>query len=122
MDANTALQALMQQTGLRPTLFASNSRYYGLDTATLTAADGTVVAYVKRRFVPAPETLATSGYLTFSQGDRLDNLAAKYLGDPEQYWRICDANRAMRPEELVESIGRVLRVALASGVPGVNNA
>ena len=27
---------------------------------------------------------------------------AQYLGDPEQFWRICDANGAMRPEELTE--------------------
>jgi len=122
MDANAALQALMQQTGLRPTLFAPNSRYYGLETGMLLAADGTTVAYVRRRFVPAPESLATAGYVVIGQGDRLDNLATKHLGDPEQYWRLCDANRAMRPEELVETIGRVLRVALASGVPGVTGA
>ena len=39
------------------------------------------------------------------QGDRLDNITAKYLGDPEQFWRMCDANGAMRPEELTETIG-----------------
>ena len=33
------------------------------------------------------------------QVDRLDVMAAQYLGDPELFWRICDANGAMRPEE-----------------------
>jgi nucleoid-associated protein YgaU len=122
MDPNAALLTLMQQTALRPTLFAANSRYYGLDIGTLTAADGTLVAYVRRRFVPVPESLTTAGFHTVVQGDRLDNLAAKYVGDPEQYWRICDANRAMRPEELIEAPGRALRIALASGVPGVTGA
>ena len=36
-------------------------------------------------------------------GDRLDNVSAQYLGDPEQFWRLCDANNAMEPEELTES-------------------
>lgn len=34
--------------------------------------------------------------------DRLDILAATYLGDPHQYWRIADANPAVAPEQLVE--------------------
>jgi nucleoid-associated protein YgaU len=46
------------------------------------------------------------------QGDRLDNLAARYLGDPEQFWKICDANNVLRPDELTEEIGRVVRIAL----------
>ena len=52
------------------------------------------------------------------QGDRLDNITARYLGDPEQFWRVCDANRAMRPEELTEEIGRRLRITLPEGIPG----
>jgi hypothetical protein len=122
IDPNAALQGLMQQIGLKPSLFAPNSRYYGLDTATLTAADGTTIVYLRRRFLPAPESLATAGLIVVAQGDRLDNIAAKYLGDPELYWRICDANRAMRPDELIEVIGRQLRIALPQGVPGVSGA
>jgi hypothetical protein len=56
------------------------------------------------------------------QGDRLDNIAALYLGDPEQFWRICDANAAMRPNELTETIGRRLRITLPEGIPGTSNA
>jgi hypothetical protein len=44
------------------------------------------------------------------QGDRLDNLAARYVGDPEQFWRICDANDIMRPEELTEEVGRTFKI------------
>jgi hypothetical protein len=55
-------------------------------------------------------------------GDRLDNLAARHLGDPQQYWRICDANRAVRPDELIETLGRALRITLPEGVPGVPDA
>jgi nucleoid-associated protein YgaU len=35
-------------------------------------------------------------------GDRLDLLAARYFGDPFQYWRIVDANPAFTPEQLLE--------------------
>ena len=36
-----------------------------------------------------------------SQGDRLDLIAAKYLGDPLIFWLICDANGAIDPNDLV---------------------
>jgi hypothetical protein len=56
------------------------------------------------------------------QGDRLDNVAAKYLGDPEQFWRLCDANGAIRPDELTETIGNKIRITLPQGIPGPKNA
>jgi hypothetical protein len=49
---------------------------------------------------------------TVTQGDRLDNLAARYVGDPEQFWRICDANDVLRPEDLTEEAGRAIRIGL----------
>jgi hypothetical protein len=39
------------------------------------------------------------------QGDRLDNLAARYFGDAELYWRLCDANGAVRPTGAYRSAG-----------------
>jgi gamma-glutamyltranspeptidase/glutathione hydrolase len=47
---------------------------------------------------------------------------AQYLGDPEQFWRLCDANAAMHPEELTDAIGRTLRITLPEGIPGAPNA
>ncbi|HZT57821.1 MAG TPA: LysM domain-containing protein, partial [Pyrinomonadaceae bacterium] len=58
---------------------------------------------------------------TVTQGERLDQIAAQYLGDPEQFWRICDANGALRPEELLET-GRRVRLTLPEGVPATPNA
>ena len=37
---------------------------------------------------------------------------SKTIGNAEQYWRICDANDAMDPFELLEQPGRVLSVPL----------
>ena len=115
----TNVQALLQFTGLKASLFPLNSRYRGIDTATLRSA-GQAIVYVRRRFVPAPNPSAPIQSRTIKQGERLDNLAAQYLGDPELFWRLCDANGAMRPEEL-EQTGFVLRIALPQGLPGSSN-
>lgn len=98
--------------------FPVNSRYGGVGTTTLETTDGKTIAYLRRRFVPQPERFALLQEHTVTQGDRLDNLAAYYLGDPELFWRLCDANAAMRPEELIETVGRKLRITLPEGIPG----
>jgi hypothetical protein len=116
-DALKTLDALLQSSAAVQQLFPPNSRYYGLDSATWTLADGRIVRYLARRFVPAPERFALLKQHAVAQGDRLDNLSAQYFGDAEQYWRLCDANNAIRPDELIETIGRRLRVTLPEGIP-----
>jgi hypothetical protein len=118
------LQALIQMGIVPPVTFPTDSRYYGSSTVSYTAPNGQLVTYLARRFVPQPgapnfSTIATH---TVSQGDRLDLLAAKYLGDPLIYWLICDANGAIRPNQLVETPGTVLNITMPQGVPGVSNA
>jgi hypothetical protein len=103
-------------------LFPPTSRYFGIETATLEDAEGKTIIYLKRRFVPPPERFALLQEHVVKQGERLDNITAQYLDDPEQFWRICDANRAMRPDELTEAIGRRLRITLPEGIPGTPNA
>lgn len=98
--------------------FPANSRYQATETTRMTLPDGSEVVYLRRRFVPLPERLAQWQEYPVVQGDRLDNIAARALGDAEQFWRICDANRSMRPEQLVEEIGRRLQIALPDGIPG----
>jgi len=122
IDSNQALQALLQRDGVKVNHFPPTSRYYGLATATLTAADGSTVIYVRRRFLPQPERFALLQEHEVTEGDRLDNLAAKYQGDAEQYWRICDANTAMLPNDLTKTIGRRLKITLPEGIPGTPNA
>jgi hypothetical protein len=112
------VQALLAQTSLKNNLFAATSRYFGIDTQTIAMADGKIVIYLSRRFLPAPERFQLLQEHTVTQGERLDNIAARQLGDPELFWRIADANRAMRPEELVETVGRKLRITLPEGISG----
>ena len=116
------LQALLQGGALKTTLFPVSSRYYGLETATLTTTDGKQIIYLKRRLLPQPENFSLLQEHLVSEGERLDNITAHYLGDPEQFWQLCDANRAMRPDELTETIGRRLRITLPQGIPGVSDA
>jgi hypothetical protein len=111
------VQAMLAQTSLNTTQFAPTSRYYGLDTATI-VQQGRPVAYVLRRFVPPPERFQLLQQHTVAQGERLDNIAAQYLGDPTLFWRICDANGAMRPWKLVEVVGRKLRITMPDGITG----
>lgn len=109
---------LEQLLGLKPGAFAQNSRYNGVQTATLTATDGRVIVYLRRRLVPPASALAQMGAHTVVQGDRLDNLSAAYFSDPELYWRIADANEAMDPDELTRESGRTLRITLPHGMEG----
>jgi hypothetical protein len=102
--------------------FPPTSRYSGIETATFESRDGKSYAYLRRRFVPPPERFSTLQEHVVVQGDRLDNITARYLGDPLQFWRLCDANRATRPEGLTEEPGRRLRITLPEGVPGASNA
>lgn len=102
--------------------FAMTSRYFNVETAEMTLPDGRVVSYLRRRFVPPPERFATLQEHVVADGDRPDRISARYQGDPEAYWRIADANRAMHPAELTETVGRRLRITLPEGVPGLSNA
>jgi hypothetical protein len=102
--------------------FPPTSRYYGIETVSIKAADGRKLVYLRRRFLPPADRFALLQEHVVVEDERLDNIAAKYLDDAEAFWRIADANSAMRPEELTETVGRRLRITLPEGVPGVSNA
>jgi hypothetical protein len=110
---------LLIEAGIAATsLFPANSRYHGLAVAKLTRPDGQDVVFLRRRFLPSPERFSTVRDYAVRQEDRLDLIAARDFGDPELFWRLCDANGALRPEELLEELGRRLRITLPEGVPG----
>ncbi len=98
--------------------FPANSRYQNVDTTKLVLPDGSEIVYLKRRFLSALDSLSVMQRYTVTEGDRLGNIAAKLVGDPEQFWRICDANNGMRPDELTEVVGRMLNIAYPAGIPG----
>lgn len=103
-------------------MFSITSRYYSLSTSTLEKADGEKIVFVRRRFVPDPDRFAVLTEHVVTDRERLDNITALYLGDPEQFWRLCDANGALHPDELTETLGRRLRITLPEGIPETPNA
>lgn len=92
-------------------MFPPMSRYHGIESAKYKSVEGTEIAYLRRRFVPAinPNMPIVAEHVV-TQGERLDNITARYLGDPEQFWRLCEANNAMRSDELTRTVGRRLRI------------
>jgi nucleoid-associated protein YgaU len=79
--------------------------------------DGTPVMYLARRIIPQASIYASVRSYVVVDGDRLDNLAAKFLGDPALYWMICDANALTDPDELTQQAGRTILIPLAAGFP-----
>ncbi|QNH14602.1 LysM domain-containing protein [Xanthomonas sp. SI] len=98
--------------------FPPGSRYHATEIAMLRRDDGTVVPYLRRRFLPAVESFSVLHEHRVVEGERPDHIAAAELGDAEAFWRLCDANGAMHPDELVDAIGKVVRITLPHGVPG----
>ncbi len=91
------------------------SRYYTIETATLTLPDGREVSYLRRRFLPDGEGLLLLSEVAMEPGERIDNLAHRTLGDPLQFWRVCDANDVMNPTETMADPQRLLRIPLPLG-------
>lgn len=97
-------------------MFDETSRYYNIEAKTrdITDADGSTrqVRYVQRRIIPPADDSLTVIEHTVTQGERLDNITARYLGDPTEFWLVCDANNVMRPNDLTDTIGRVIKIVL----------
>jgi hypothetical protein len=95
--------------------FPVNSRYHAIETAKWRDPDDREIIYLRRRFIPIPKKSSALTEHTITQDERLDNITARYLGDPEQFWRLCDANNAVKPTELTSTIGRRLLIPVLEG-------
>ncbi|MCU1264360.1 MAG: hypothetical protein JWM21_678 [Acidobacteria bacterium] len=99
-------------------MFPFTSRYSNIEQSKIQTVDGKQIIFLRRRFVPPSSRFVLLQEHSVTEGERLDNITAQYLSDPEQFWRLCDANDAMRPAELTETVGRRLRITLPDGIPG----
>jgi hypothetical protein len=115
---NDLIQNLLGQGVVKSNPFPANSRYQTIGTSTWKSPDGREIIYLLRRFLPSAGRFTTLQEHAVAQGERLDNLSAQLIGDPELFWQLCDANGAMQPEELTETPGRRIRTTLPEGVPG----
>jgi hypothetical protein len=88
-------------------MFSKESRYAAVDEHQINDSEGREIRYKKIRFIP--ETSPRWGHVV-SQGERLDHIAYRYYRDAERFWRICDANAALWPDDLVADPGRKILV------------
>ncbi|MDP5181586.1 LysM domain-containing protein [Blastococcus sp. BMG 814] len=94
---------------------ARGSRYDGAEVASARIVDGRggerEVSYLRRRLHGTSSAPALAHHRV-AEEDRLDLVSARYYGDPMAFWRICDANHALDPDDLVarDAAGRLLVV------------
>jgi hypothetical protein len=90
-------------------MFFRGSRYEYIPDTEIANTAGRTVRYKRMRFIPQHHPRLGE---IVREGERPDLLAYRVLADPEQFWRLCDANRVLRPADLTEERGA--RV----GIPG----
>ncbi|MEH2221897.1 LysM domain-containing protein [Nostoc sp.] len=93
-------------------MFTESSRYYDIQIAKWQTTSNQTISYLRRRFLPSSQRFEIFQEHQVSEGDRLDNITANYLHDPEVFWHLCDANNVMHPDELTAQVGRRLRIPL----------
>jgi hypothetical protein len=93
-------------------VFDPDSRYADVPDAVMRTADGREVSYKRRRFLPQGGSQQLLVEVGVREGDRLDLLTYRTLGDAVQWWRVADANDAMHPADLTAEPGRALRVPM----------
>ena len=93
-------------------MFDQNSRYHAVEDTIYASADGERIAYKRRRFLPRGETIPALTEVVVGMGDRLDLIANRTLGDPLQFWQVCDANNCLNPFDLTREVGTRLRVPI----------
>jgi hypothetical protein len=92
-------------------VFSAGSRYADVETAETTDERGRRVQYKRIRVIP--DGAAAARPHEVQDGERLDHIAHEHYGDPGQFWRICDANDALWPPDLVRQPGRRLEVPVS---------
>lgn len=116
------ISKLLEQLGAKASYFSLSSRYKDVPMATIKGSSDEPIIYLRRRFLPGPERFFLLQEHRVQEGDRIDNITSQYLGDPERFWQVCDANNAMVPGELTEEPGDTIKITLPEGIPGSRNA
>jgi hypothetical protein len=89
-------------------MFTPRSRYASVPDGVYTDPGGRKIPF--KRLRPIPTDLAVRSVYAVAPQDRFDLVAYAQYGDPEQFWRICDANRGMWPDDLLAVPGRQLAI------------
>jgi hypothetical protein len=81
-------------------VFEADSRYAGVETYHVTDRRGRTVEVVAVPDAPAQNLL---GIHVRREGERVDHLAARYLGEATLWWRIAERCDVMLPIALAEA-------------------
>ena len=95
-------------------MFFRGSRYEPLPDASLVTSDGRTIRYKRMRFIPKRNGPVRQ-FVKIQEGDRPDLVAYRVLGDPEQFWRLCDLNEVPRPVDLTAVAGRLIAIPTPQG-------
>ncbi len=90
-------------------MFFKGSRYAAVPAVLYVDERGREIPYKRLRLLPNPPVQQAH---VVAQGERLDGIAYRYYRDPEQFWRIADANGALEVEALTQIVGRRLGIPL----------
>lgn len=113
------VQLLIDAGAIPVTPFAASSRYANIAIGRhWHSPSDPGVAYVRRRFLPRLRDIPIAAHHTVRHGDRIDVLAAHYLGDPELHWRLADANNVTDMLQLTAIPGDRIAVPLPPGSAG----
>lgn len=80
----------------------STSRYSNSKILTYKNDSGKEILYKERRFISRNQTLDLED-IKIEPYERLDNVSARVIGDPLQYWRICDSRIIFSPLEVINN-------------------
>ena len=90
-------------------MFGKSSRYYTLPERTWTDPQGREFVYKSFRLVPPPRE-RSDAFTSVGQSERLDLVAARTVGRGDLYWKLCDANLALDPFDVIKDGGSRLWV------------
>ena len=83
-------------------MFFKGSRYAKVATLEITDSTGRTIQYKATRFIADTQPRLAH---KVQRGERLDHVAHQYFRDAERFWRICDANQTMWPDDLTDEPG-----------------
>lgn len=93
-------------------MFFRGSRYADVPVHEITDSSGRVIRYKGIREIP--DTRAERAHVV-RQGERIDIIAHEAFQDSERFWRICDVNQALWPNDLLIETGRRLLIPSSEG-------
>lgn len=115
MSTSDPVQMLIDAGAIPASPFSESSRYRGVPLATLARADGSLIAYAKRRLIPPRREIALAAVHIVQGGERPDLQAHAFYEQPLLYWRIADGNAVIDPFELSDTLGARIAIPVPPG-------